>query len=87
MAYSVIVAISSLGSINANVFATGRVCAAASKRYYFPKLFGDPVCDSREEESRHYREMLKGYPRMLISVWIWIIEFTASSRWERHVPV
>ena len=35
---SLMISVSAMGALNANVFATGRLCVAASQRRYFPKI-------------------------------------------------
>lgn len=47
--YALVVSASCLGSLNANVFTSGRVIVAASKNHYFPKIFGNDHCSQKEK--------------------------------------
>lgn len=76
-----------MGALNSNVFATGRLCVAASKRNYLPRIFGDPICTTKEEEPVHYAKVLQGYPTALVSVLLRIRTLTEDMRWDKKVPV
>ena len=89
LVYSLVVSACSLGSLNANVFATGRLCVAASKNRYFPKILGNGHCSTRKEDSPATRTALHSLPvpRFAISGMLWFAERTEGLRWENQVPV
>lgn len=81
------VAISALGSLNANLFATASLSVAASQRGYFPKVLGNIHCSSQVDEER-----LNDALRQRLGIYISypIVKFsrlTARNRWEKNVPV
>ena len=85
--YSLAVSASSLGSLNANVFATGRLCVAASKSRYFPKILGNEHCSTRKEDSPSTRKALQSFPGFVVSRMLWFAEKTETLRWDKQVPV
>ena len=85
--YSLVVSASSLGSLNANVFATGRLCVAASKNRYFPKILGNGHCSARREDSPSTRKALQSFPGFAVSGMLWFAERTETLRWDKQVPV
>lgn len=81
--FSVVVSISALGSLNANVFATSKLCVAASHRDYFPRALANRHCASARDESDYVHEMLpfcKGGG-------VWLASFTENLRWNHAVPM
>ncbi|KAK0708711.1 large neutral amino acids transporter small subunit 1 [Lasiosphaeris hirsuta] len=84
---SIVVAISALGALNANIFATASLSVAASQRGYFPKLLGNLHCSSQADEEllldAHGRRLGR-YLGFLITQFS---RLTAPSRWEKKVPV
>jgi L-type amino acid transporter 6 len=95
--YSFVVSMSALGSLNSNVFSTGRLGAVAAQRRYLPALFAPPPSlsqDPLEQESdlnrelRHARETLSSYyfPGVLITVFSRVIRGTFTLR-HTQVPV
>ncbi|KAF8866377.1 amino acid transporter [Acephala macrosclerotiorum] len=87
IAYSLLVAISCLGALNSSIFAMGRLIVVASERKYVPSFFGDPEHESKEEESFHYRNYLRGWPKPLVSAVMKLIQKTETLRWDHKVPV
>lgn len=85
--YSLVVSASSLGSLNANVFATGRLCVAASKSHYFPKILGNGHCPTRKEDLPSTKNALQSFPGFAISGMLWFAERTETLRWDKQVPV
>jgi amino acid transporter len=88
--YTLGICLSALGSLNANVFAIGRLAAAASKRNYIPELFsGDNGNDmSVSEERRSLHNRLQNYrPKWLVSSFIQFAGATARLRLEEGIPV
>ena len=87
MIYSLVVSVSCLGSLNANVFTSGRLIVTASKNRYFPKIFGNDHCAAREEEHISTREALQRYPAFVSAGTLWFAERTEALRWDKKVPM
>ena len=87
--YSLVVSACSLGSLNANVFATGRLCVAASKNRYFPKILGNGHCSTRKEDLPTMRNALHSlpFPGFAVFEMQWFAEKTETLRWDKQVPV
>lgn len=76
-----------MGALNANVFATGRLCVAASQRGYFPKVLSNLHFSDEERELEYYHESL---PRDLFKINHMIVRFaraTTTLRLQKMVPV
>ena len=86
-AYSLAVASSCLGALNANVFATGRLIVAASMNHYLPRLFSNTHCLAREEEISFTRNAVKHLPYLFSTIILWFVRRTQSLRWDTHVPM
>ncbi|KAI9858091.1 MAG: Y+L amino acid transporter [Trichoglossum hirsutum] len=87
--YTLIVSLSALGSLNANVFATGRLVHAAGRRGYVPEVLGGGE-GRPENEEKDIRRVLGGcswLPRRFIEGCVWFARVTAELRWEKGVPV
>ena len=87
LVYSLVVSMSCLGSLNASVFASGRLMVAASKDHYFPKILGNGHCPTKEDDSASTRQMLRGFPTPIASSIIWIAARTEHLRWDKMVPM
>ncbi|KAE8452143.1 hypothetical protein EG329_001610 [Mollisiaceae sp. DMI_Dod_QoI] len=87
IAYSLLVAISCLGALNSSIFAMGRLIVVASERRYLPSFFGDPEHESKEEETFHYKNYLRGWPSPIVSSVMMLIQKTETLRWDHKVPV
>ncbi len=85
--YSLVVSASCLGSLNANVFTTGRLIVAASKNHYIPKIFGNDHCSAREEEHISTRKALQNIPAFVSAPTLWFAERTEHLRWDKKVPM
>ncbi|KAL1852861.1 hypothetical protein Daus18300_012025 [Diaporthe australafricana] len=89
--FSVVVSASALGALNANVFATARLCVAAAHRGYFPAVLANMHCRSEADEADYLEEALAGLKRPVLSVLktgvTWFAEATRELRWRRGVPV
>ena len=85
--YSLIVSASCLGALNANVFATGRLCVAASKQDYFPKVLANRHCTSREGDSMATRKALSRLPSFCAQGVLWFAKMTEALRWDQGVPM
>lgn len=82
---------SALGALNANVFATSRLCVAAAHRGYFPAVLANLHCMSEADEAEYLEEALVGLKRPVFSFLkfgvTWFAEATRELRWRRGVPV
>ena len=85
--YSLVVSMSCLGSLNASVFASGRLMVAASKDHYFPKILGNGHCPTKEDDSVSTRKLLRGFPTPVASSIIWLAARTERLRWDKMVPL
>jgi len=85
--YSITIAISAMGALNANVFATAVLCVAASKRCYFPKILANLHYSAGEDESNYYRRVLQRYPAPWRDSMIWFANRTSALRLKRSVPM
>lgn len=85
------VSASALGALNANVFATSRLCVAAAHRGYFPAVLANLHCRLEADEADYLEEALVGLKRPVFSVLktgvTWFAEATRELRWRRGVPV
>ncbi len=76
-----------MGALNANVFATARLCVAASRRRYFPSIFGNMHIEPGHSESEYYdMKLQKSFPafRSLVRSFA---ESTADLRLQQRVPM
>ncbi len=87
LVYSLIVSMSCLGSLNASVFASGRLMVAASKDHYIPKILGNGHCPTKEDDSASTRKLLRGFPTPVASSIIWLAARTEHLRWDKMVPM
>ncbi|MCJ1353905.1 MAG: Y+L amino acid transporter [Icmadophila ericetorum] len=87
LGYSLIVSASCLGSLNSNVFATGRLCAAASKREYLPAVLSNLHCSTRDQEPQYNKTALRRFPSRLSKMIAWFAAITGPLRWEKNVPI
>jgi hypothetical protein len=85
--YSLAISASAMGALNANVFAGGRLCAAASKRHYFPKILGNMHYIEGDRESDYYRKALQSFPVKARVAAIAFAERTARLRLQQEVPM
>ncbi|KAI0129942.1 large neutral amino acids transporter small subunit 1 [Xylariales sp. AK1849] len=51
LVFSVVVAMSAAGALNANLFATSKLCVAASHRGYFPAILANLHCNNAHDEA------------------------------------
>ena len=73
--------------MNANVFATGRLCAAASKRRYLPAVLGNLHYDRATREADYYHESLQRFPSMIVKAAVMFADWTAHLRLVHEVPM
>ena len=76
-----------MGSLNANVFATARLCVAASKRMYFPAILANMHLQPGEVESDYYERKLSGTASTVTRVVVKFASATANLRLVEEVPV
>lgn len=82
--FSVVVAISAMGALNANVFATAKLCVAASHRNYFPAILANLHCSTARDEAAYFDETLPWVFRVPVMLFA---RLTRNVRWQRSVPV
>jgi solute carrier family 7 (L-type amino acid transporter), member 6 len=76
-----------MGALNANVFATARLCVAASKRSYFPGILANLHIRQGEDEWEYYERKLKGSPAIIRKTMSSFANSTNTLRIEKGVPV
>ena len=76
-----------MGSLNANVFATARLCVAASQRGYFPAILANLHIERGDNESTYYEKLLKGQPRLINNPLRKLATMTERLRLEQEVPM
>ncbi|KAI1341999.1 large neutral amino acids transporter small subunit 1 [Xylariaceae sp. FL0016] len=84
LVFSFVVAISAMGALNANVFATSKLCVAASHRRYFPAILANLHCSTARDEAGYLDETIPPAFRFPVQV---LARLTRSVRWERSVPI
>ncbi|ORY17794.1 large neutral amino acids transporter small subunit 1 [Clohesyomyces aquaticus] len=85
--FSIIIAISALGAVNANVFATAKLCVAASHRHYFPRILANMHCNTMKEEDEYLETVLSSVPNWCRALICGFAKRTASLRWQKKVPI
>ena len=85
--FSLIVSISALGALNANVFATATLCVAASHRGYLPPVFANLHCPNPAEETAQVKNCLGALPIFLSKPATLFSSRTARKRWSEKVPM
>ncbi|KAI1180803.1 amino acid/polyamine transporter I [Nemania sp. FL0916] len=82
--FTVIVAISAMGAVNANMFGIAKLCVAAAQRAYFPPILANLHCNTARDEP-HYLRRSVIWPFQLPV--LAFAKLTRRLRWERSVPV
>ena len=85
--YSLIVSASCLGALNANVFATGRLCVAASQQDYAPRVLANRHCTSREGDALATRKAVSPLPVFCARGALLFAKTTETLRWDKGVPM
>ena len=85
--YAVCVAISALGAVNVNIFASARLCVVASERQYFPAIFSNLHVREGSSEMLYYREKLQRYPWWISYAVSKFALLTSELRLKQSVPV
>ncbi|KAI0967517.1 amino acid/polyamine transporter I [Xylaria arbuscula] len=82
--FTIIIAISAMGAVNANMFATAKLCVAASQRAYFPPMLANLHCCAARDEEPYFRRQLAWPFRPPVLAFA---RLTRRLRWEHSVPV
>ena len=85
--YTLIASASAMGSLNANTFATARLCVAASKRQYFPMILANMHLQPGEDESDYYKREHSGTASTITMLAVKFARATANLRLEEGVPM
>lgn len=75
-----------LGSLNANVFATGILCVAASDRGYFPKVLANLHISAEEDEMSYYEKTFAFCPGLVRDGIFSFARKTSTLRMKKNVP-
>jgi len=76
-----------MGALNANVYATARLCVAASKRLYFPGILANMHIRHGEEESEYYERKLQGSSAVFRKAISSFANSTSTLRIDKGVPM
>ncbi|KAI1438745.1 amino acid/polyamine transporter I [Xylaria sp. CBS 124048] len=82
--FTIAVAISAMGAVNANMFAVAKLCVAASQRAYFPPVLADLHCSGAQDEAAYFRRVVPWPFRLPVLLFA---RLTRRLRWEYSVPV
>ncbi|KAI0532657.1 amino acid/polyamine transporter I [Xylaria digitata] len=82
--FTIGVAISAMGAVNANMFAVAKLCVAASRRAYFPQVLANLHCRTAQDEAPYFRRALAWPFRLPVLV---LVRLTRRPRWEHSAPV
>lgn len=82
--FSVVVAISAMGALNANLFATSKLCVAASHRNFFPSVLANLHCNTAHDEAAYLEQSLPLVVRLPVLL---LARMTRNLRWQRSVPI
>lgn len=85
--FSVAVAISALGTLNANLFSNASLSVSASRRGYFPAAFSNMHCSSPAEEQMMLEKKTRRVPSFIKAPVLGFARWTASNRWKKSVPM
>ncbi|KAH8891292.1 large neutral amino acids transporter small subunit 1 [Thozetella sp. PMI_491] len=85
--FSVVVSISAMGALNANVFATAKLCVAASRRTYFPAVLANLHCASAKDEPEYLELTLRRLPSAVRAPVRGVADATRHLRWHNSVPI
>ncbi|KAI1325336.1 amino acid/polyamine transporter I [Xylariaceae sp. FL0255] len=89
LVFSLVVAVSAMGAINANMFTTAKLAVAASQRAYFPAILANLHCGTARDEAAYFDRTLPSTSWWLVPL-RWsakcIARLTRELRWENSVP-
>ncbi|KAF2666913.1 amino acid transporter [Microthyrium microscopicum] len=86
-AYAFAIAISTLGALNTNIFATAKLCESASQRGYLPAVLANLHFEDEEDEMLYYDKILRKWPLFLSYPIIKFAKSTAKLRITGHIPI
>ncbi|KAH8652364.1 large neutral amino acids transporter small subunit 1 [Xylariales sp. PMI_506] len=84
LVFSVVVALSAMGALNANLFATAKLCVAAAHRRYFPAVLANLHCSSAHDEAEYLEQTIPWLFRLPIAL---LARLTRKLRWQQSVPI
>ncbi|KAI0471936.1 large neutral amino acids transporter small subunit 1 [Xylariaceae sp. FL0804] len=84
LVFSLVVAASASGALNANVFATAKLCVAAAQRGYFPAVLANLHCSDARDEAAYFRQVVPWLFRFPVRCFA---RLTRRVRWEQSVPI
>ena len=87
LVYSLVIAISCLGALNANLIATSALCVAASKRHYLPSVFANVPSPRSEGDTRRNRQSSHKPPSHVLRWFSWFVRLFQNLSASRSVPV
>ncbi|KAI1117228.1 amino acid/polyamine transporter I [Nemania sp. NC0429] len=82
--FTVVVALSAMGAVNANMFSVAKLCVAAAQRAYFPTILANLHCSTARDEASYFRRTLTRPLQLPVLVFA---KLTSRLRWEHSVPV
>ncbi|GAP84093.1 putative large neutral amino acids transporter small subunit 1 [Rosellinia necatrix] len=82
--FTVVVAVSAMGAVNANMFSVAKLCVAAAQRAYFPPVLANSHCCTEQEEQPYFCRALAWPFRLPVLA---VVRLTRRLRWEHSVPV
>lgn len=84
LVFTIMVALSAMGAVNANMFSVAKLCVAAAQRAYFPPVLANLHCYAAQDEETYFRRALAWPVRFPVLVFA---RLTSRLRWERSVPI
>lgn len=84
---SLAIATSAMGTLNANVFATGRLCMAAAQRGYSPAPLANLHVDIHGNEDDYHQRVLRKVPAPISRLVLWLARRTSTLRLKQEVPL
>ena len=85
--FSIVVSTSAMGALNANVFATAKLCVVASRRAYFPAVLANLHCESAKDEPEYLADRLRSWPSPARGLVMLFARATSQLRWQNSVPM
>ena len=85
--YSLVISMCALGALNVNVFATGRLCVASSRRGYFPGILANLHIAHSQSEREYYHRHLSSLPKIVIDSVVAFAIQTSDLRIQKKVPM
>ncbi|KAI0205379.1 amino acid/polyamine transporter I [Astrocystis sublimbata] len=82
--FTIAVAVSAMGAVNANIFAVTRLCVAAAQRAYFPLILANSHCCTAQDEDAYFHRTLAWPLRLPV---LGLAKLTRKLRWDYSVPI